>query len=100
MSTAVACPEGTTNCNDVTATSALLVLFPFVVLCAFVLARLLARFVVRRRRLGSAIALLGVVVFIYYSSGSILGVVAGFGLGLIGLVLALGRRIGTRTASA
>ena len=97
---ALACPEGAKSCNDVIATSALLVLFPLIALLAFVLALLLARFVVRRRRLGSALAMLGAVLFIYYSSGSIPGVVVGFGLGLIGLLFALGRRVGTQAASA
>ena len=96
---AFACPEGTTNCNDVTGTSALLLLFPVAVLCASVLAMLLARFVVRRRRLGSAIAIRGAVLFLSFS-GSILGAVLGFGIGLVGLAMALGRRVGTQAASA
>ena len=97
---AFACPEGAPSCNDTTATSALLLLFPVAVLCAYVIARLLARFVARRRRLGFAIALLGAVLFIDYAGGPSFGTVVAFALGVIGLVFALGQRVDTRTALA
>jgi len=87
-----ACPEGATKCDDVSATNVLLLFFPGVVVLAFLLAGPLRRFVPRRRFVGATIALMGAVVYLYFSSSSLPGSLLGFVIGTIGIALSFGTR--------
>ena len=87
-----ACPEGATKCEDVSATSALLLFFPGVVLLAFLFAWPLRRLVPRRGFVGATLAVMAAVIYLYFSSSSLAGSLLGFVIGTIGLALSMGTR--------
>ena len=92
MGRTFACPEGATTCNDVSATSALLLFFPGVVLLAFLLAWPLRRLVPRRRVVGATIAMLAAVTYLYFSSTLPAVSLVSFAIATIGLALSGGTR--------
>jgi len=87
-----ACPEGVTKCDDVSATSALLLFFPGVVLLAFLFAWPLRRLVPRREFVGATVAVMAAVIYLYFSGSLPVISVLGFVIGTIGLALSMGTR--------
>jgi len=61
-----ACPAGTATCNDVIAINGLLLLFPFAVVLAFLVAWPLSRVLPHRPRLGWSLAIVGAVIYVYF----------------------------------
>ena len=96
MSFHAACPAGTATCNDVTAVSALLPLFPLAVVVAFLFAWPLTRFLPLRPFLGWSLALVGAAVYLYLATGPSVGSLVGFFISVMGIALARGRRRGDR----
>jgi hypothetical protein len=97
MSLGLACPEGTTVCNDVRSDNLLWLFFPLAVGFALLLAEPLTRFLPHRPLIGWPLAIIGAVVLVYfYVVGSepfpwLLGVFMGFLIGVIGIGLARGK---------
>lgn len=85
-----ACPSGMTTCNDVSAVSVLLPLFPIAVVLAFLVAWPLTRFLRRRSLLGWSLAVIGAAVYIYLAAGPSIGSLLGFAISVIGIALARG----------
>lgn len=85
-----ACPAGMAICDDVTATNGQLLLFPFALLVALLIAWPLTRFFPPRPLLGWSIAIIGAVIFVYLSDWWPL---LGFLLGVTGIAVARGERI-------
>jgi len=92
MVLSTACPVGAETCNDVTAVSGLLVLFPLAVVLAFLCAWPLTRFLPRRRWFGWALAILGAAVYLTFANATTLSSVLGFVLSVIGIGLARGKK--------
>lgn len=90
MSLVAACPTGMTTCNDVSAVSVLLPLFPIAVVLAFLFAWPLTRFLRRRSIFGWSLAVIGAAVYLYLAAGPSVGSLLGFALGVIGIALARG----------
>jgi len=85
-----ACPVGAASCDDVTVINGLLLLFPFAVVLALLIASPLTRFLPRRPLPGWSIAIIGAVIFVSLSDWWPL---LGFAFGVTGIAVARGERI-------
>lgn len=93
MGLSYACPVGTASCDDVTATSGLLLLFPLAVVLAFLIAWPLSRLLPPRPVLGWSLAIIGAVGYVYLAPRPDWSPLLGFFLGVTGIGLARGKRI-------
>jgi hypothetical protein len=88
-----ACPAGTPTCNDVIAINGLLLLFPFAVVLAFLVAWPLSRVLPLRPRLGWSLAIVGAVIYVYLASRPDWSPLSGFFVSAIGIALVRGKRV-------
>ena len=88
---ALACPEGSATCNDVSGVSLLVPLFPIVMIAAVLLGLALGRHVPRRGLVGWPLAFVGAAAYLYFSSSGYGSFVGAFGV-ILGVALARGRR--------
>lgn len=75
----LACPEGVAVCNDTSSTSALVPLFPIVMLLAVLIAMPLARYVPHSAIVGWLLVVPGIVAYFAFAAsggGSIAGMIA------------------------
>jgi hypothetical protein len=92
MPVRAACPEGVTPCNDVTAVSVLVPLSPVAAVLAFAIGWPLSRLLPGQPLAGWLLAVTGAAGYIVFSGGPILVVAGAFGVSVIGVGFALGRR--------
>ena len=88
-----ACPAGTATCNDVIAINGLLLLFPFAVVLAFLVAWPLSRVLPHRPRLGWSLAIVGAVIYVYLASSPDWSPLLGFFISAIGIALVRRKRV-------
>jgi hypothetical protein len=92
MNLSYACPVGTAICDDVHNINLAVPLFPLAVALAFLVAWPVRRFLPPHPMFGWSLAIIGAVVYLYYSELAA-GLLVGLVVGAIGIGLAQGKRI-------
>jgi hypothetical protein len=88
-----ACPVGTATCDDVTAINGLLLLFPFAVVLALLVAWPLSRVLPLHPRLGWSLAIVGAVIYVYLAQRPDWSPLLGFFISATGIALVRGKRV-------